>query len=189
MSATFSQASGVEQQTAEQCLLGLYRMRRSADFLKCARIRGALWRDRALESRSEARSEPCGYSSAMITTVTGESTSACRCTCTTCSPSMRSGPFGRRTSLRAMAIPARVAASAISAVPIEPKSLPSRAGLGGDRQTRTRRAPQRDRRRAQLLAGKAARAPRGAAQTFQHWRRLRASPCPRARGNCGRNPT
>ena len=38
---------------------------------------------------------------------------------------MRSGPAGRRTSLRATLWPALVQASAMSAVPIEPNSLPS----------------------------------------------------------------
>ena len=42
-----------------------------------------------------------------------------------CSPTMRSGPSGRRTSLRSIFWPSRVAASAISLVPMEPKSLPS----------------------------------------------------------------
>jgi len=64
-------------------------------------------------------------------TASGTSISACRCRTTEWSPIVRKAPFGMRTSLRSILMPALVAASAISAVPIEPKSLPSVPAFDG----------------------------------------------------------
>src|ERR1700683_4021816 len=51
--------------------------------------------------------------------------SACRCSVMLCSPTVRRGPVGRRPWLRYTLKPSRVAASAMSLVPMEPNSFPS----------------------------------------------------------------
>src|SRR6185312_9403992 len=51
--------------------------------------------------------------------------SECRWISTLCSPALRIGPWGMRTSLRSTFTPDAVRASAMSMVPTEPNSLPS----------------------------------------------------------------
>src|SRR5690606_7739315 len=63
--------------------------------------------------------------SAATITLTGVSTSACRCTMTSNSPVVRKAPSPSTTSDFSTGVPALVSASAMSRGPTEPYSLPS----------------------------------------------------------------
>src|SRR3546814_619181 len=67
--------------------------------------------------------------SGCTTTLTFSSTSACSTTCTSNSPTRRSGPSPITTSLFSSGRPAAVNASAMSRVLTEPNSLPSAEAL------------------------------------------------------------
>src|SRR5882672_1432339 len=120
---------GIEHQTAQHRLLGLDRMGRQAEPLAAsARTQDSI-SDASRHAKPARRGFAGRYSSATIVTVTVTLTSVCRCSCTWCSPVERIGPFGMRTSLRWTACPALTAASAMSAVPIDPNNLPSEPAL------------------------------------------------------------
>ena len=66
--------------------------------------------------------------------ITGSSTStsACRCSCTACSPTARSGPPGRRTSLRASCVTGRGGSLGDVCGADRAEQFPFGAGLGDD---------------------------------------------------------
>src|SRR5690606_9481652 len=82
-------------------------------------------RARCYSSGASSTRRETAFQPATTISLTVASTSVCRCTATSYSPTWRMVPFGRRTSLLATSTPEAVRASAMSAVPMEPNSLPS----------------------------------------------------------------
>ena len=84
---------------------------------------------RALQARPalRRRCSPCS----------GTSTSVCRCSATLCSPTVRIGPAGRRTSLRDELMALRRAGLGDVAGADRAEQLAFGAGLGGDRQPKS----------------------------------------------------
>ncbi len=128
-------------------------------------------------------------SSAVMTTGSCTSMSVCRCRATTCSPTIRSGPVGRRTSARASLWPAVV----------RPRRYPrcrwSRtaclrchafAVISQLEVLERRGAPFRVLR---AVRARSSRARRGAPRTSSRCPESRAWPCPWAAGSCGHSRT